>query len=318
MVRVGVFGASNKGERHIQAITGIPGFELMGVYDPDYSKAKQISERYNISLFTTPDALIFSCDAIDFQLSADHHFDLLTRLLTHSKHLLVHYPVALPLEKINHLNKLAREANVILQVSNHERLHPVLMALIPFIKKPMYMEIRRHYDPVEGEVDEESLKAALVRDIDLALHLIKSNVQRINATGIRLIRDVTDLINARLEFDNGCVVTITCNRFAKSTGMDCTLFQQEEWFFMDFIHGLLTRYQIRHPKYNGQPAGEKKSRNTPVEANKINPPPEDRLKELTVFKDAIVDQATPLVDMEEAYFAVKIMLELMEKITKKV
>ncbi len=318
MVRVGVFGASHKGERHIKAITEIPGFELMGVYDPDYDTGKRISERYNIPLFTTPDALIISCDAVDFELPTDRYFDLLARLLTHSKHLLVNYPVSLPLEKINHLNKLSREANVILQVSNHERLNPVLQSLIPLLKKPMFMEIRRYYDPSEDEVDGESLKADLVRDIDLALHLIKSNVQRINATGIRLVHDLTDMISARLEFDNGCVVTLTSNRFSDSTGMDCTVYHHEGWFFMDFVHGLFTRYQLNHPQYSGHPAGDMKPGSSPVKVNKINLPPEDRLKELTVFKDAIVNQSTPMVDMEEAYFAVKILLELMEKITRKV
>jgi predicted dehydrogenase len=318
MVRVGVFGANHKGERHIQAIAEIPGCELMGIYDPDHPTAKRVSELFNIPLFTSPDVLSISCDAIVFELPLEHHFDLLSRLLTLSKHLLVNYPVSLPLEKINHLNKLAREANVILQISNHERLNPVLQSLIPFIKKPMFMEIRRGYDPAEGEVDEESLKAALVRDIDLALHLVKSNVQRINATGIRLVDDLMDLVNARLEFDNGCVVTLTSNRYAESTGMDCTLFQREEWFSMDFVQQLFTRYQLKHPQYSDQPAGEKDPGKSPVEVTIISPPPEDRLKELTVFKDAIVHQSTPLVDMEEAYFAVKILLEMMEKITKKV
>lgn len=317
MVRVGVFGANHKGERHIQGIPEIPGFKLTGVYDPDYNRAKTISEQYNIPLFTTPDALIHSCDAIDFELPADLYYDLLARLLTHSKHLLVNYPVSLPLERINHLNKLAREANVILQVSNHDRLNPVLQALTPFLRKPMFIEIRRQYDPVKGETETESLKANLVRDIDLALHLVKSNVQRISATGIRLVHDLTDLITARLEFDNGCVVTLTTNRFSDSTGMECTLFQQEEWFTMDFVHGLFTRYQLSFPHYNAQQEGVQETGSSPVEVKVIKSSPVDQFLELVVFKDAIIKQKTPLIDMEEAYFAVKILLEIMEKITKK-
>ncbi len=317
MVRVGVFGANDNGERHIQAISEIPEFELMGLFDPDDTSAKKISEQYTIPLVTTPDILIHTCDAIVFELPTDHHYDLLARLLTHSKHLLVNYPVSLSLEKINHLNKLAREANVILQVSNHERLNPVLQSLIPYLKKPMYIEIRRQYDPAEGGFDEESLKAELVRYIDLALHLAKSNVQRIYATGIRLVRDLTDLINARLEFDNGCVVTLFINRFSESAGMDCTLFQQEEWIFLDLIQGLFRRYQLYIPHHKNLPAEDKRTPSPPVQVNQIDPPETDRLKELTVFKDAIANQSTPLVDMEEAYFSVKILLELMEKITRK-
>lgn len=315
MVRVGIFGANHKGERHIQGTTEIPELKLTGVYDPDHNRAKRTSERYNIPLFTAPDALMHSCDAVAFELPANPHYDLLTRLLTHSKHLLVNYPVSLPLEKINHLNKLAREANVILQVSNHERLNPVLQALIPFLRKPMLIEIRRHFDPFEEETDRESLKTSLVRDIDLALHLVRSNVQRINATGIRLVHDLTDLITARLEFDNGCVVNLTAKRFSNATGMVCTLYQQEEWFTMDFVHGHFTRYHLTVPQHNAQQV-ENKTGSSPFAVKKIDPSPENRIQELAVFRDAIVKQTTPVIDMDEAFFAVKILLELMEKITK--
>jgi hypothetical protein len=99
--------------------------------------------------------------------------------------------------------------------------------------------------------------------------------------------------------------------------MECILYQQEEWFSMDFVHSRFTRYQLKYPKDNGQSAGENQTGSYSVTVNTINAPDEDQMKELTVFKDSILHQTTPLVDMEEAYFTVKILLEVMEKITKK-
>lgn len=317
MVRVGVFGANPKGERHIQYITKIPGFELKGIYDPDQDAAKKISERYNIPQFTTPDALIISCDALDFELSLELHFDLLTRLLTHSKHVLVNYPVSLSLEKITQLIKLGREANVIIQISNQERLNPALQGVIPYLKKPMYIEIRRNRNPTQDDMEEEALKAVLVRDIDLALHLGRSNVQRVNATAMPLVNDLTDLINARLEFDNGCVANITCNRFSNFTGMDCTIFQQGEWFTVDFNQNLVTMFQVKNHRDNAESPYTGKHSNNSIEVKRINPASEDQFRELAIFRDVIVHQQAPLVDMEEAYFAVKILFDLMENITKK-
>ena len=64
-------------------------------------------------------------------------------------------------------------------------------------------------------------------------------------------------------------------------------------------------------------AENKNLKSLPVLVNHIDPPKADQLKELTVFKDAITDQSTPWADMEEAYFSVKILLELLGKITRK-
>lgn len=317
MVRVGVFGANPKGEQHIQNYIDIPGFELKGLYDPDLDAAKRISEQYNIPLFTTPDALIVSCDALDFELPAETHFDLLVRLLTQSKHLLVDYPVSLSLDKITQLNKLGREANVIIQVSNNDRLNPVIQAIQPSLKKPMYIEIRRNSKYAHDRRTDDSLRNILARDIDLALHLGQSNVQRVSATGVYLGNNRTDLINGRLEFYNGCVATLTCNTFSDSDGMICSIFQQGEWFVLDFTHNLITTFLAITQADNDGSFKNDNSSNSPVDSKEIIPQSVDPYQELIIFRDAIVNQQDPLVDMEEAYFTLKILYDLMERITEK-
>ena len=317
MVKVGIFGANPKGERHIQQITGIPEFDLIGIYDPDYNAAKLASDRYKIPFFTTPDALINGCDAIDFELSPDIYFDLLTRILTRSKHVLVDYPVSLTLEKIIQLNKLSREADVIIQVSGHDRLNPAFQAVIPHLKKPMFIEIRRCRISRQEINNEDFLKKILVRDIDLVLYLSKSNVQRINATGIHIVHDPTDLINARLEFDNGCVSNITWNNYSETTGCECLIFQKNQWFRLDLEKNFILNHKVKDFAANSetQPADLRISE--VAEEVEIYPSPEDHNKELVIFRDSILHKTPPLVDIDEAFFAVKTLLELFEKISKK-
>jgi predicted dehydrogenase len=316
MVRVGVFGANPKGERHIQQLTGISGFDLTGIYDPDIAAAKKISDRFTIPYFSTPDGLINSSDAIDFELPANTYFDLLTRIITRSKHVFLDYPVSLSLERITQLNELSREADVIIQVNGHERLNPAFQTIIPHIRKPMFMEIRRRrrFLPDLREID--VLKQMLVPDIDMAIYFSRSNVQRITATGIHIVDTPVDLINARLEFDNGCVADISWSNFTGSQGGYYKVFQKGKWFNLNLEDQKITMFQTGE---TGElPLREEELPRSPkIESIELDPAPEEPGKDLLIFQEAILHKNSPLVDIDEAFFSVKTLYELLEIISRK-
>jgi len=316
MVRVGVFGANPKGERHIRQLTGINGFDLTGIYDPDVTAAKGFSEQFKIPYYSTPDGLIDSSDALDFELPGNMYFDLLTRILTRSKHLFLDYPVSLSLERIIQLNELSREADVIIQVNGHERLNPAFQAIIPYIRKPMFMEIRRRRKLPPDLTNRDVLKQILIPDIDLAIFLSKSNVQRITATGIHVVETPIDYINARLEFDNGCVADISWNNFSDSQGCVYKVFQKGEWFNLDLEDQKITMFQAVDTDELHTQAGEVPD-NPKIESIELDPSPEEPGKDLLIFQEAIEHRKSPLVDIEEAFFSVKSLFELIEIISRK-
>lgn len=54
----------------------------------------------------------------------------------------------------------------------------------------------------------------MIHDIDIILHIVKSNVKRVSASGVKVISNQPDIANARLEFDNGCVANLTASRIS--------------------------------------------------------------------------------------------------------
>jgi len=54
----------------------------------------------------------------------------------------------------------------------------------------------------------------MIHDIDIILNIVQSNIQRISASGVAVVSDTPDIANARLEFDNGCVVNLTASRIS--------------------------------------------------------------------------------------------------------
>jgi predicted dehydrogenase len=317
MVTVGVFGANQKGEGHIRLLSGMPGFEFRGVYDPEYAAAKVLCDQFNLPFFATPDALISSVDALVFELPADLHFDLLVQILTSSKHLWVDYPVSLSLEKINQLSKLSREADVIIQISGHERFNPAFQGVVPYLRNPKYIEIQRGDIHSEETKNLDLLKKKLVQDIDLAINLSSSNVQRINANGVQVVNDPTDLINARLEFDNGCVANLTWNNYSRESIHRCIIFQKGEWYSLDLYNHLIHNFSVEN--LTADPASNQPGQQSVPVADpvKANPLPEAHSKELVSFKNAVSGQASPFVDIDEAFFAVRTLHELLDKIAKK-
>ncbi|HWB63105.1 MAG TPA: Gfo/Idh/MocA family oxidoreductase, partial [Chitinophagales bacterium] len=64
-VRIGVFGVGHLGKIHVKLIKEIPGYEMVGFFDPDDKNAANATEEFGIKRFESPKKLIELCDAID-------------------------------------------------------------------------------------------------------------------------------------------------------------------------------------------------------------------------------------------------------------
>jgi predicted dehydrogenase len=75
----------------------------------------------------------------------------------------------------------------------------------------------------------------MIHDIDIILHFVKSPIRRIAASGVSVISDTTDIANARLEFDNGCVANLTASRISLKKMRKMRLFQRDAYIGIDFL-----------------------------------------------------------------------------------
>lgn len=316
MIRTGIFGANPRSKRHIENLKQIPGFTIAGIYDPDPGIAGKASRDLDIPPFTSPGSLIQRSDAIVFELPVELHYEILIPILTSSKHLFINYPVCFSLEKLSHMSKLANEANIILQVGNHERFHPALQPVISTLKKPVFIEIVRNLGPDRHREGEVLFEEFLIRDIDMVFYLNKSNVQRVSAIGVPLRSDLTDLVNTRLEFDNGCVANITVNMYCGTDNLVCQVFQKSEWFRIDLGQNAVMRHILKDHKQPESLSEECLRDETILKTEALPTPPYDPLHELKVFRDSIVRLQAPPVGIDHAFYAAKITREILGKLLK--
>src|SRR5690349_14265881 len=92
-IRIGVIGAGHLGRFHIECIQRIPGFSLAGFYDVDPERAAEISSKYQVNSFATPELLFEEVDALCIVTPTSTHFDLALKALEAGLHLFIEKPL---------------------------------------------------------------------------------------------------------------------------------------------------------------------------------------------------------------------------------
>lgn len=235
MLKIGVFGAGHLGKIHIQQWKEIEGVEIVGFYDPNDENAQSAISQYAVQRFTDRDSLLQGCDAVDIVSNTTHHFEIAKAALLLGKHIFVEKPFTNTLAEAQELIKLIKEANVKCQVGHVERFNPALLALGDMKMQPMFIETHRLATFNPRGTDVSVILDLMIHDIDIVLHLVKSPVKRISASGVAVLSETPDIANARIEFDNGCVANLTSSRISMKRMRKMRLFQRDAYISVDFL-----------------------------------------------------------------------------------
>jgi predicted dehydrogenase len=235
MLKIGVFGAGHLGKIHIQQWKEIEGIEIVGFYDPNDENAASAIDQYGVKRFSESSSLLQLCDAVDIVSNTTHHFEIAKAALLLGKHIFVEKPFTNTLEEAQELIKLIKEANVKCQVGHVERFNQALLALGDMNIQPMFIETHRLATFNPRGTDVSVILDLMIHDIDIVLHLVKSPVKRISASGVAVLSETPDIANARIEFDNGCVANLTSSRISLKRMRKMRLFQRDAYISVDFL-----------------------------------------------------------------------------------
>lgn len=235
MLKIGVFGAGHLGKIHMQQWKEIPSVEIIGFFDPNDENANQAEQQYGLTRWADAQKLLESCDAIDIVTPTIHHYDIAKNALLLGKHIFVEKPFTQTLEEAQELIKLVKEARVKCQIGHVERFNPALLALGNLPIQPMFIEGHRLASFNPRGTDVSVILDLMIHDIDIVLHLVKSPVKRISASGVAVLSETPDIANARIEFDNGCVANLTSSRISLKRMRKMRLFQRDAYISVDFL-----------------------------------------------------------------------------------
>lgn len=235
-MKIGVFGVGHLGKIHLNCWKELPNIEIVGFYDPNNTVAAEVEDKYALKRFTNGDKLIQAVDAIDIVSPTTHHYEWCEKAIKKGKHVFVEKPMTATLQEGRSLVSMAKEANVKVQVGHVERFNPAFVAAVQQMKlQPMFIEVHRlsQFNPRGTEVS--VILDLMIHDIDIILHLVKSDVKHISASGVAVMTDTPDIANVRIEFHNGCVANLTSSRISMKKMRKMRLFQKDAYIGIDFL-----------------------------------------------------------------------------------
>ncbi|MFZ9661227.1 MAG: Gfo/Idh/MocA family protein, partial [Chitinophagaceae bacterium] len=157
----------------------------------------------------------------------------------------------------------------------------------------------------------------MIHDIDIILHIGKSNVKNIYASGVAVMTETPDIANVRIEFNNGCVANLTSSRISMKKMRKMRIFQKDAYIGIDFLDKKTEIIKMKTDEdehlFNFDIETHMGTKTLAID----NPPIHDINAieaELTAFRDAIInDQRTPVNEID-GYMAMEVAHEILKKI----
>lgn len=232
-VRCAVIGVGYLGKYHAEKYTKIKNAELVAVCDlmPDVVKA--FAEKFQTTPVTDYRTLIGKVDAVSIVTPTFTHFEIAKFFIENGVHVLLEKPITTTVAEADMLIELAKKNKVILQVGHLERFNNVVKAVEKDIFEPKFIESTRLSTFNLRGTDVNVMLDLMIHDIDLIQCLVKSPIKTIRANGASILTEETDIVNARIEFENFCVANVTASRVSLRAERRMRIFQPHNYMTLD-------------------------------------------------------------------------------------
>lgn len=299
-LKCGVAGVGYLGQHHARIYSELENVELVGIYETNTERAKEISEKFGCPVFDSVKELGRVCDAVSIVVPTDKHHEVALPLLECGCHLLIEKPICQSLEEAADILEKAKAAQLLVQVGHIEHFNPVMSFLEEEVSSPKFITADR-LAPFQPRGTEVGVTLDLmIHDIGIVLQLVKSPVKLVQSVGVSALSPTEDIANARIEFENGCVANLNTSRVSSKKLREIRVFQPSGYLSLDFMN------QAGHVvKIDG---GEMKTSEVPIEKG------EPLKLELASFVESVNERKQPKVGGELG----KTALELAITITKQI
>ncbi len=308
-IRIGVIGVGHLGQYHVQKYRAIDGVDLVGIVDSDKDRALEIAKRYDTRIFKSVGEILDSVDAVSIAVPTESHFEVAAEVLSHGVHLLIEKPITYEGSQADELIALAAKNGLALQVGHVERFNPAVVKMESLLTRPIFFESHRlNLFTVRG-TDVDVVLDLMIHDLDIILHLVRSEIRELHAVGMSVVTGKTDIANVRIIFQNGTVANLTASRVSNKTLRKIRLFQPDAYISVDCF-----KKDISVTRLDDSSDSDTFPQ---IVSSKMTYPDADPLfDEISAFVKAIREKTTPVVTGEDGQRALKVAMAIMGQIEK--
>jgi len=241
------------GNHHARVLSQVPSCELVGLYDIDDARVEEVSQAHGTRGYRSLDALLEDADGVVVAVPTPDHHTVAMRCLRAGRHILVEKPLTPTLAEADELIAAASADDLVLQVGHIERYNPAVIALAGLVQRPGFIEVDRLGSFAPRSLETDVILDLMIHDIDIVHSLIDAEVAEVRAVGVPILSDALDIANARLAFDNGCVVNLTASRVSANRIRKVRIFQPEAYLSVDYTEQRVDHFEL--VRQNGRPQG---------------------------------------------------------------
>jgi len=303
-LRVAVIGVGALGKHHARLLASLPGVSLAAVVDINRARAEEIAAAHGTRPLFDAGQLDGQIDAVTIAVPTEAHARIAGPFLDAGIPVLVEKPIARTVEEADAMIAAAAGRGAALAVGHTERFNPAVAAARQVLVDPRFIEVHRLGAFPERSLDIDVVFDLMIHDLDIALSLVPSEVETIEAVGVPVLTGRVDIANARLRFANGCIANITASRISRDRVRKIRFFQPSAYVSIDYAAQKLEVWRL--VKGNGPMPT--------IEGGEVEVPVEEPLKrELEDFVQAVSTRRPPLVTGEQGRRALALAQQITDK-----
>jgi predicted dehydrogenase len=233
-LRLAVIGAGHLGRIHARLARSLEGAELVAVADTSKRAREEVAAEMGVRVVEDFHHLIGGIDAAIVATPTSTHGEVGCRLLDAGIPLFVEKPLAGSITVADELVRRAQSRGLVLQVGHVERFNPAFTAASPLLCDVRYISAERLSGYPARSTDVGVVLDLMIHDLDIAQSVAAAPVRGIDAYGAVVIGPHEDVATARLEFENGCIASLTASRVSYVSRRLMHLFTPAGYIAVDF------------------------------------------------------------------------------------
>jgi predicted dehydrogenase len=301
---MGVIGVGHLGRRHAEAIAGLDGVSLVGVYDIRSDVAGEVAEALGCRAFPGRDELLAAVDAASVVVPTDRHHETALAALDAGVHVLIEKPIAREVEEADEIVERAGERGLVVQVGHVERFNPAFSRIREHVDRPLFIEAHRLAPFVDRGTEVDVILDLMIHDIDLVLTVMGREVVDIWSVGVPVVTSSVDIANARITFAGHRVASLTASRISRRKMRKMRIFQRDTYISIDLLNRRSELYRIERGM--GRPGLREHVFEEEGDANPL-------AEEIRTFAESVRDGLRPRVSGDDARSALELAHRVRER-----
>ncbi len=230
-MKAGIIGIGKLGSIHLRIYKEIKEIEKIYIVDIDENK---LLHHNNTVCFKDYRQLKEKVDLVSIAACTSTHFKIAKFFLENRVPVLVEKPLTQNVKEAEKLVDISKKNKTLLFVGHVERYNNAYLAIKKIVTTPLFIECHRLSPYPHRSLDVSVVLDLMIHDLDIILDLVKDDIKKVEAKGVKVLSAYEDIANVRITFRKGCVANITSSRISNKKERKIRIFMPKTYISLDY------------------------------------------------------------------------------------